>query len=187
MAAAANNLGVLVVSLISPQTDVPALPPQDGSDYPDRCIGQMNNLIHGVAAAAGQVMSLATVALRHVWLGLTALSKKDREDLLGGPVSTEGLFGSISSVTQRFSCLEEERVQLSCMLPLAPPQAPQRAPLWASLQPRERSATEGEAPELPCPQRPPPLRPTPWNRRTGTHGGGLADLGRLRSSRERPS
>jgi len=60
MAAAANNLGVLGVSLITPQS------PQDGSDYSDRCIGQMNNLIHGVAAAAGRVMSLATVASRHV-------------------------------------------------------------------------------------------------------------------------
>ena len=57
MAAAANNLSVLGVNLITPQTDTPALPPQDGSDYPDRCIGQMNNLIHGVAAAAGLVMS----------------------------------------------------------------------------------------------------------------------------------
>ena len=101
----------------------------------------MNNLNHGVAAAAGQVMSLATVASRHVWLGLTALSKKDREDLLGAPVSTEGLFGLITSVTQRFSRLEEERVQHSRMLPLALPQAPQRAPPRASLQARERSAT----------------------------------------------
>ena len=67
MAAAANNLGVLGVSLITPRADAPALPSQDRDDYPDRCIGQMNNLIHGVATAAGQVMSLATVASRHVW------------------------------------------------------------------------------------------------------------------------
>ena len=52
MAAAANNLGVLGVSLITPQQDAPASPSQDLSDYLDRCIGQMNNLIHGVAAAA---------------------------------------------------------------------------------------------------------------------------------------
>ena len=84
----------------------------------------MNNLIHGVAAAAGHVMSLATVASRHVWLGLTALSRKDRKDLLGAPVSTEGLFGSITSDTQRFRRLEEERLQLSRMPPLALPQAP---------------------------------------------------------------
>ena len=45
MAAAANNLGVLGVSLITPP-----------SDYLDRSIGQMNNLIHG----AGRVMSLAS-------------------------------------------------------------------------------------------------------------------------------
>jgi len=101
----------------------------------------MNNLIHGVAASAGRMMSLATVASCHVWLGLTALSKKDREDLLGAPVSAEGLFGPISSVTQCFSRLEEERVQLSRMLPLALPQAPQRTPPRASLQARERSAT----------------------------------------------
>jgi len=87
-------------------------------------VGQMNNLVHGMATAAGRVMSLATVALRHVWLCLTALSKKDRDDLLGVPVSTEGLFGSITSVTQRFSRLEEERTQLSRMLLLARPQAP---------------------------------------------------------------
>ena len=74
------------------------------------------------------MISLATVASRHVWLRLTALSQKDREDLLGAPVSTEGLFGSVFSVTQ-FSRLEEERVQLSRMLSLAPPQAPLRAPL----------------------------------------------------------
>ena len=82
MAAAANNLGVLGVSLITkPQADAPALSPQDESCYPDRAVGQMNNLICGVASAAGRVISLATVASRHVWLGLTALSKKDREDL----------------------------------------------------------------------------------------------------------
>jgi len=44
---------------------------------------------------------LATVASRHVWLGLTALSKKGREDLLRALVSTEGFFWLISSVTQR--------------------------------------------------------------------------------------
>ena len=33
MAAAANNLGVLGVSRISPQQDTPAPPPEDGSDY----------------------------------------------------------------------------------------------------------------------------------------------------------
>ena len=64
MAAAENNLSVLGVSLITPQTDTPALPPQDGSNYLDRCIGQMNNLIHGVAAAAGRVMSLRPPPLR---------------------------------------------------------------------------------------------------------------------------
>ena len=60
----------------------------------------MNNLIYGVATAAGRMISLATVVSPHVWLGLTALSKKDREDHLGAPMSTEGLFGSVSSVTQ---------------------------------------------------------------------------------------
>ena len=35
MAAAANILGVLGVSLISPQQDTPAPPPEDGSDYSD--------------------------------------------------------------------------------------------------------------------------------------------------------
>jgi len=61
--------------------------PEDGSDYSDRCVGQMNNLVHGM-----RVMALTTVASRHVWLGLTALTRKDRDDLLGAPVTTEGLF-----------------------------------------------------------------------------------------------
>jgi len=82
MAAAANNLGVLGVSLIPHQQDTPAPPSEDGSDYSDRCVGQMNNLVHGMATAAGRVMALTTVASRHVWLGLTALAKKDRDDLL---------------------------------------------------------------------------------------------------------
>jgi len=64
---------------------------------------------------------------------LTALSGKDRDDLLRAPVSTEGLLGSITSVTQRFSRLEEERVQLSRMLPLVLPRAPPQG--------RERGAT----------------------------------------------
>ena len=153
MAAAANNLGVLGVSLITPRADAPALPSQDGEDYPDRCIGQMNNLIHGVATAAGRVMSLATVASRHVWLGLTALPKKDRAGLLGAPVFTEGLFGSIASVTQRFSRLEEERLQLSRMLPLASPQVSQRPPRAAersaAVRRRERRRYEGPVPVAP--------------------------------------
>jgi len=117
-------------------TQAPASPSQeDRSDYSGRCIGQINNLVHGVAAAAGRVMSLATVGSRHVWLGLTALSKKDRDDLLGAPVSTEGLFRSITSVTQRFSRLEEERAQLSRMLPLA---LPQRGESKVTVRRRER-------------------------------------------------
>ena len=124
MAATASNLGVLGVSLITPQQDTSAPPPEGRYDYSDRCVGQMNNLVHGMATAAGRVMSLATVASHHVWLGLTALAKKDRDDLLGAPVTSEGLFGSISSVTQRFRLLEGERAQLSRMLPLARPQAP---------------------------------------------------------------
>jgi len=135
MAAADNNLGVLGVSLITPQQDAPASPSQDLSDYLDRCIGQMNNLIRGVATAAGRVMSLATVGSRHLWLGLTALSKKDRDDLLGAPVSTEGLFGLITSVTQRFCRLEEERAQLSRMLPLV---LPQRGERGATVRRKER-------------------------------------------------
>ena len=101
----------------------------------DRCIGQMNNLVHGVATAAGRVMSLATVGSHHAWLGLTALCKKDRDDLLGAPLSTEGLFGSITLVTQRFSRLEEERAQLSRMLPLV---LPQRSEREATVRRRER-------------------------------------------------
>jgi len=132
MAAAANNLGMLGVSLITPQQDAPF---QDRSDYLDRSIGQMNNLIHGMAAAAGRVISLTTVGSRHVWLGLKALSRKDRDDLLGAPVSTEGLFGSISSVTQRFRRLEDEKSQLSRMLPLA---LPQRGERGATVRRRER-------------------------------------------------
>ena len=58
--------------------------------------------------AAGQMMSLATVGSRHVWLELTALQRKDREDLLGAPIALVGLFWSISSVSQRFKRLEEE-------------------------------------------------------------------------------
>jgi len=108
----------------------------------------MNNLVHGMATAAGRVMSLATVALRHVWLGLTAPTKKDRDYLLGAPVSTEGLFGSISSVTQRFSRLEEERVQLSRMLPLARPQAPPEGRERPVVRRRERGAGT-EPPWLP--------------------------------------
>jgi len=108
MAAVANNLGVLGVSLITPQQDAPTSPSQDQNDYLDRSIGQMNNLIHGVDAAAGRVMSLATVGSHHVWLGLTALSRKDRDDLLGASVSAEGLFGSITSVTQRFRRLRRK-------------------------------------------------------------------------------
>ncbi|XP_010789410.1 integrin alpha-4 [Notothenia coriiceps] len=92
MVAAANNLGVLGVSLISPQQDAPAPPSEDGSDYSD-----------GFRSRSG----------------LTALAKKNRDDLLGAPVATGGLFGSIASVTERFNRLEVEKAQLSRMLPLA--------------------------------------------------------------------
>ena len=69
MAAAANDTGVLGVSLIAPPQDAPTSP--DQSDYLGRSIGQINILVHGVAAAACSVMFLATVRSRHV-----ALSKK---------------------------------------------------------------------------------------------------------------
>lgn len=69
----------------------------------------MNNLIEGVASAAGQLMALSTVSSHHVWLGLTTVSKLDRED-----VPIQGLFGSISPVAQRLKKQEEESLQLSC-------------------------------------------------------------------------
>ena len=80
-----------------------------------------------------------------MWLGLTALSKKDRDDLLGAPVSTEGLFGSVTTVTQRFRRLEEERVQLSRMLPLALPQRGEREPTV-----RRRERRRSRAPTAPA-------------------------------------
>lgn len=48
-----------------------------------------------------------TVASHHIGLGLTAVSKSDRDDLLGVPVSVQGLFGSISLVVQHLKKLEE--------------------------------------------------------------------------------
>ena len=51
-----------------------------------------------------------------MWLGLTALQREDREDLLGALITLDGLFGSLSSVTQHFQWLEEEKMQLSCHL-----------------------------------------------------------------------
>jgi len=66
MAVAANNLGELGVSLITPQQEASAGSSQDDpGDYADRCIEQINNLVNGVVAAAGRVMSLATVGSRH--------------------------------------------------------------------------------------------------------------------------
>lgn len=84
-----------------------------------RTIGQINNLVLGVATAPGRVMSLATVGSPHMWLGFTALQRKDREDR-PAPMTPDGLFGSLSFVTQCFKRLEEEKVQLSHHLPLAP-------------------------------------------------------------------
>ena len=66
------------------------------------------------------MMSLATVGSCHVFVEITTLQRKDREDILGAPITSEGLFGSISSVTQRFIRLEKEKTQLSCHLLLAP-------------------------------------------------------------------
>ncbi|KAL3054513.1 hypothetical protein OYC64_017451 [Pagothenia borchgrevinki] len=88
----------------------------------------MSNLIYGVATAAGRMISLATVASRHVWPGLTALSKKGprgspRSPRVHGGALWVGLLG------HPVSRLEEERVQFSRMLSLAPPQAPLRARL----------------------------------------------------------
>lgn len=75
-----------------------------------RIIGQINNLVQGVATTAGQVMSLATVSSHHVWLGLTVLHGRDREELF-----RVDLFSQLF----RFRRLEEEKAQLCCHLPLA--------------------------------------------------------------------
>lgn len=72
----------------------PADPSQ--SDTLDRSIGQINNLIQSDATATGRVMNLATVGLHHMWLGLTAIPKSDRDDLLEASILTEGPFRSIS-------------------------------------------------------------------------------------------
>ena len=107
-----------------PQADAPALPSQDESDYSDHAVSQMSNLIYGVATAAGRMISLATVASRHVRPGLTALSKKGspRSPRVHGGALWVGLLG------HPVSRLEEKRVQLSRMLSLASHQAPLRAP-----------------------------------------------------------
>lgn len=52
-------------------------------------------------------MFLDTVVSRSVWLGLVAFQKLDQDDLLGALVSTERLFGSISSVSQCLKMLED--------------------------------------------------------------------------------
>lgn len=67
-------------------------------------------------------MALATAGSRLVWLGLTAVPKTDRDDLLETPVSAEGFFGSISSVAQCLQRQEEATLELSCHLPLVLPQ-----------------------------------------------------------------
>lgn len=70
---AANNFGVLDVSLVLPQqkhSQVPSL-----SDFLDHCIGRIRNLVHIIATTSGAVMALATVDSRHMWQGLTAASK----------------------------------------------------------------------------------------------------------------
>lgn len=64
-----------------------------------RHFGQMKNLIQGVAIAVGCVTLLATVGSCHVWLGLTALEREDRKDLLRAPIAPDTLFGFVSSVT----------------------------------------------------------------------------------------
>lgn len=73
----------------------------------------MNNLFQGVATAARKSDGLATVGSSHVWLDLTAVPKKDRDDLLAAPVSSEGLLGLNLSVAQCLKMLEEENAQLS--------------------------------------------------------------------------
>lgn len=54
----------------------------------------------------------------HVWLGLTAVPKKDRADLPGTPESLEGLFVSIYLLPCCVCCKrqEDETSQLSCYL-----------------------------------------------------------------------
>lgn len=59
LAAGANNLGVLGSSLALPQPNAPQ------SDFLDRSIGQMNNLVQGIASAA--VMAEATVSAERDW------------------------------------------------------------------------------------------------------------------------
>lgn len=49
----------------------------------------MNNLIKGIATAAGHVMVLTTVGSCHMWQGLTAIPKLDCDDLMGAPVTVE--------------------------------------------------------------------------------------------------
>ena len=94
-------------------------------------------------------------------------------------MSTEGLFGSVSSVTQRFSRLEEEIIHHATAGPSSGPAArsstgfptgegaQREAPAWGF---RGRGALHLYGP----------------SRGTGIHRDGLPDLGRLLSSRERP-
>lgn len=137
-------------------------------DFLPQAIGQMNNLVQGVATAAGRVMSLATVGSHHVWLGLTALHGKDREELLGALISSDGLFGSISSATPRFRRLEEEKAQLSRHLPLAHGKGSELRRCNATLRRRARRqarsplssspATQGGSTDAPRPPRDIPHR-----------------------------
>lgn len=80
--------------------------PRSRSEFLDSTVGQMNNMIQSVATAAGQFLALTTADLHHVWLGLTAVPRLDRDDLLGAPILAQGLFGSISTVTQCLKRLE---------------------------------------------------------------------------------
>lgn len=78
-------------------------------------------------------MALATVGSCDLWLDLTAVPKIEQDDLLGAPVSVEGLFGLISAVAQCLKRLHEFS-QLSHHLPLAHPQ-------MGKVETRENNAT----------------------------------------------
>ena len=136
--AAVNNLGMLGVAAAELFPRDGSLPPHESVLLLQRVLGQMNNLTRGLATSAGRVRALTTVGARHVWLSGTSLPRRDRDDLMAVPVSEDGLFGSLSVVTERLKRLDEEKTQLQKHLVLSGAKQPKRPEATQSAQPSKR-------------------------------------------------
>ena len=130
-AAAANNIALLASSVFSLASQPGALPPEMATEI-DKAMSAIMTLTTAQTVASARTMAFQVLTQRHLWLRMAQLPPPVRQELLDGPISTDGLFGpAYHTATAHLQAAADEAERFRRVTSWDRPprsQRPQRAP-----------------------------------------------------------